>query len=67
MQSLIIKAKAKINWTLDILGVNDDGYHVLDMLMQTVSLFDKVEIIKQKELQIKLVDNGNINEVEVIM
>ena len=53
MQSLIIKAKAKINWTLDILGVNDDGYHLLDMLMQTVSLFDKVEIIKQKEFMLK--------------
>lgn len=49
MQSLVIKAKAKINWTLDILGTNDDGYHVLDMLMQSISLFDKVEIIKQDE------------------
>lgn len=49
MQSIIVKAKAKINWTLDILGTNQDGYHVLDMLMQTVSLFDKVEIVKQSQ------------------
>lgn len=53
MQSIIVKAKAKINWTLDILGTNQDGYHVLDMLMQTISLFDKVEIIKQEQFELK--------------
>ena len=53
MQSIVIKAKAKINWTLDILGTNQDGYHVLDMLMQTISLFDKVEIIKQDQFELK--------------
>ena len=39
MQSITLKAKAKINWTLDIIGSNQDGYHVLDMLLQTISLF----------------------------
>lgn len=37
---LCISAHAKINWTLDILGTRADGYHLMDMLMQTVDLCD---------------------------
>ncbi len=37
---LCLKARAKINWTLDILGVREDGYHLMDMLMQSVSVYD---------------------------
>ena len=28
-----LKAKAKINWSLDITGIREDGYHLMDMLM----------------------------------
>ncbi len=34
------KARAKINWTLDILGTRPDGYHRMDMLMSSVELHD---------------------------
>lgn len=37
---LKIQARAKINWTLDAVGKRPDGYHELDMLMQSVSLCD---------------------------
>ena len=37
---LCLKAHAKINWTLDILGTRKDGYHLMDMLMQSVELHD---------------------------
>ena len=37
-----LKARAKINWTLDILGQREDGYHLMDMLMQPVTLADDV-------------------------
>ncbi len=37
-----IKAYAKINLTLDIIGKREDGYHLLDMLMQTVDLADDI-------------------------
>lgn len=37
---LCLKAHAKINWTLDILGTRADGYHQMDMLMQAVELHD---------------------------
>ena len=34
------RSYAKINLTLDVLGRRDDGYHTVEMIMQTVSLFD---------------------------
>ena len=34
---MLIRANAKINWTLDTVGVRADGYHLLDMLMQSIS------------------------------
>ena len=37
---MLIRANAKINWTLDTVGVRADGYHLLDMLMQSISLHD---------------------------
>lgn len=37
-----IKARAKINWTLDILGQREDGYHFMDMLMQPLTLCDEL-------------------------
>ncbi|MDO4938581.1 MAG: 4-(cytidine 5'-diphospho)-2-C-methyl-D-erythritol kinase [Lachnospiraceae bacterium] len=39
-----IKAYAKINIGLDIVGIREDGYHLVDMVMQTVDLYDELEI-----------------------
>lgn len=39
-----VKAPAKINLTLDIIGKRPDGYHDVAMVMQTVSLFDTVAV-----------------------
>lgn len=44
---------AKINIALDVVGKRDDGYHLLKMIMQTVDLYDVIEIIKT-DLDIKL-------------
>ncbi|MBQ6698418.1 MAG: 4-(cytidine 5'-diphospho)-2-C-methyl-D-erythritol kinase [Oscillospiraceae bacterium] len=38
------KAYAKLNLTLDVLGLLDDGYHDLEMVMQSVSLHDSVAV-----------------------
>lgn len=37
-------ARAKINWTLDITGQREDGYHFMDMLMQPVTLADVIDL-----------------------
>ena len=39
-------ARAKINLTLDILGVRADGYHEVSMIMQAIELADEVELKK---------------------
>ena len=41
---LKLRAPAKINLTLKILGKREDGYHELETLMQKISLFDELEL-----------------------
>ena len=38
------KAYAKINLTLDVVAKRPDGYHDLEMIMQSVSLYDSVSV-----------------------
>ena len=45
-----LKARAKINWTLDIVGQRADGYHLMDMLMQPVTLADDVVLTPADEI-----------------
>lgn len=49
---LEIKARAKINWTLDVVGKRPDGYHDLDMLMQSVSIFDTLTLDHADDLSL---------------
>ena len=51
---MLIKAYAKINLGLDILGRRPDGYHDVRMIMQTITLHDLVEIEETKEPGIRL-------------
>ena len=45
-----IKAYAKINISLDIVGKREsDGYHLLKMIMQNIDLYDEISVDKQKE------------------
>lgn len=37
-----VSAPAKLNLSLDITSVRSDGYHILEMVMQSVELFDTV-------------------------
>jgi len=41
-----IKAYAKINIALDVVGKRDDGYHLLRMIMQSIDLYDTIVINK---------------------
>ena len=40
------KAYAKINIALDAIGKREDGYHLLKMIMQTVDIYDEIELKK---------------------
>lgn len=44
IRHLGLKAYGKINLGLDVLKKREDGYHEVRMIMQTVSLYDKIDI-----------------------
>lgn len=46
MNKLTAKAYAKINLSLDITGIREDGYHLLSTIMQSVSLHDTLSFEK---------------------
>ncbi len=67
MKKVVTKAFAKINLSLDVLGKLDNGYHEVQMVMQSVSVFDLVTVTKIKkgiELSTNLpylpLDNNNL-------
>lgn len=39
-----VHAPAKINLTLDIVGVREDGYHLLESIFQAVSVYDTITV-----------------------
>ena len=58
MESILLKANAKINWTLKVVGRREDGYHDLDMLLSSVTLYDRVRITRVPFKGIKLQTYG---------
>lgn len=50
--SLSIKAYAKINLTLELLGRRSDGYQEISSIMQTVSLYDTVNLMPAKKVEL---------------
>lgn len=57
MDKLELKALAKINLGLDVLGRRENGYHDVRMVMQTIYLYDDVFMQKTKEEGIHLETN----------
>ncbi|WP_300350032.1 4-(cytidine 5'-diphospho)-2-C-methyl-D-erythritol kinase [Clostridium sp.] len=49
-----MKAYAKINIALDAIGKREDDYHLLRMIMQTVDLYDVIDITKSKGSSISI-------------
>jgi len=47
-------APAKINWTLEVLGRRDDGYHEIRSVMQTIDLCDDVSVGESDELRLEV-------------
>lgn len=45
---MLVKAYAKINISLDVTGKREDGYHLLRMVMQSIELYDIINISKIK-------------------
>lgn len=52
-----LKALAKINLGLDVVRRREDGYHEVRMIMQTIHLYDRLDIIRTKEPGIQIQTN----------
>ena len=44
MREVRLRAFAKVNYALDVLGLRADGYHEVSTVMQSISLADEVEL-----------------------
>ncbi len=49
MKKIIVLAPAKVNLFLDVVGRRENGYHDIESVMQTVTLFDRVEITRYED------------------
>ena len=57
MKEISLKALAKINLGLDVVSRREDGYHEVRMVMQTIHLYDRLEISKKETSGIELETN----------
>lgn len=67
MRELYLKAPAKINLALHVKKLREDGFHELQMIMQSISLADRIKLKKKsggiivKTSQVELpTDEGNL-------
>lgn len=56
---MLIKANAKINLALDVLGERPNGYHDVKMIMQSVDLYDELNIEKTGDSSIIITCENN--------
>ena len=59
-----LQAFAKINLGLDVLGKREDGYHEVRMIMQTIRMYDQLDMRKSVEPGIHLTTNKKYISVD---
>lgn len=52
-----LRAMAKVNLGLDVVRKREDGYHDVRMVMQTIKMYDLLEITPRKAKGISLTTN----------
>jgi 4-diphosphocytidyl-2-C-methyl-D-erythritol kinase len=55
-----LKCFAKVNLSLDITGLQDNGFHNLDMIMTNIDLFDLVRVVSREDKTINIFCDLNI-------
>lgn len=63
MSTIKIQCPAKINLTLKITGKRPDGFHDIESIMQTISLYDYLTIKLEKSNNLEINLSGNSNEI----
>jgi 4-diphosphocytidyl-2-C-methyl-D-erythritol kinase len=67
MNKIYIKARAKVNLTLEVLKKRPDNYHEIRSIFQKVNLYDEITIYKIKEQDIEIEGNINLKKEENII
>ena len=62
MKKIYIKARAKVNLNLEILGKREDNYHNLESVFQKINLYDEIYIKRTETDDFKL--NINVKELD---
>ena len=64
---ITIRAPAKINLTLEVLGRRSDGYHDIVSLMQTIDLSDTLFLTPDSRLSLNCVSRELSNEDNLVL
>lgn len=68
MNKIYVKARAKINLTLNVLDKREDGYHELKSIMQKINLYDEIYISKNDKNEINIkINNASIEKEKNIV
>ena len=54
MKQVTVLAPAKLNLSLDVTGVLPNGYHALDMVMQTITLYERITLRRCRDIRLRL-------------
>ncbi len=60
-----LKANAKINLILSITGKREDGYHLIDTVMQSISLCDYITVKPSESVSVKCKDSDLENKKNI--
>lgn len=52
--SVTVLAPAKLNLSLDVVGTLPNGYHDLDMVMQTITLYERLNLRRSDKLTVRM-------------
>lgn len=63
MQKIKIQCPAKVNLTLKVLNKRDDGFHNIESIMQTINLFDYLDISIENFNGLEISLSGNSPEI----
>ncbi len=60
MNSIVLKAPAKVNLYLDVIRKRKDGYHDIVTIFEKIDIYDKIVISKKKKPGISISSSGGI-------
>ena len=63
LNSIKIQCPAKINLTLKVVGKREDGFHNIDSIMQTISLYDYLTISAEPADKTEIILSGTSDEI----